>query len=272
MLQEAVDEVQRPQRTALLCAGLGVAITKGHAVIFQLEQAVVAQSNPENVGRQVPQGIETRPHFFTMDHPFLLPNPGRDAGITICLTQCLLQPGAKYSRERSHREKEVVAGGHPAMLCLVPPACRNEIVNVRMVRQVASPGMQHPHHPDLAANPAWLLCQLLGGCCGCFEEQVVEQALVRTGHFVEARRQREGQQEIRYMQEQALLPFQPDLCVLRLAFGTVAVATRVVAILQLLTTGTAVDLSAQSRRAALFYSPHRLEVGAGHPAGILLAV
>jgi hypothetical protein len=50
------------QGTTFLRTGLGVTIAKGHAVIFQLEEAVVAQGDAENVGRQVLQSIETRAH------------------------------------------------------------------------------------------------------------------------------------------------------------------------------------------------------------------
>jgi hypothetical protein len=49
MLQEAVDEFLGTQGTAFLCAGLGVAVAKGHPVIFQLEETVVAEGDAENV-------------------------------------------------------------------------------------------------------------------------------------------------------------------------------------------------------------------------------
>jgi hypothetical protein len=38
MLQEAMHEVEGPQGTTFFRAGLGVAIAKGHAVHFQLEE------------------------------------------------------------------------------------------------------------------------------------------------------------------------------------------------------------------------------------------
>ena len=50
MLEEAADERFCTQGTPFFCAGLGVAIAKCHPVIFQLEEPVVAQGDPENVG------------------------------------------------------------------------------------------------------------------------------------------------------------------------------------------------------------------------------
>lgn len=86
MLQETMDELMSPQGTAFFSAGLGVAITKGHTVILQLEKTVIAEGDPEDVRRQILQGIETGAHAFTVHDPVLLPDRGWDAGITICLT------------------------------------------------------------------------------------------------------------------------------------------------------------------------------------------
>ena len=57
MLEEAVDEFLGTQGTPFLCTGLGVAIAKGHPVIFQLEEPVVAQGDPEDVRGQVLQSL-----------------------------------------------------------------------------------------------------------------------------------------------------------------------------------------------------------------------
>ena len=61
-------------------------------------------------------------------------------------------------------------------------------MNVRVVSQVASPGMQHAHDANLAAKPTWIEGQLLGGSCRGFEEQIVEQFLVRASDLIEGSR------------------------------------------------------------------------------------
>jgi hypothetical protein len=104
MLQEAMDEFLGTQGTPFLRAGLGVAVAERHTITFQLEEPVVAQGDPENVGCQVLQSIQTAAHAFTVDHPLLLPDLGRDEGITIRLPQCLLEFATKYSREGVHRQ------------------------------------------------------------------------------------------------------------------------------------------------------------------------
>ena len=53
MLQETMDEVLRTQGTTFFCTGFGVTIAKRDSVTFQLEEAVVAQGDAENVRCQI---------------------------------------------------------------------------------------------------------------------------------------------------------------------------------------------------------------------------
>jgi len=78
MLQEAMDELLCVQRTTFFCAGLGVAIPEGEAVIFQFQETVVAQGDSENIRRQILERIQTRAHAFTVYNPLLLPDLRRD--------------------------------------------------------------------------------------------------------------------------------------------------------------------------------------------------
>ena len=45
MLQEAVDELFGFQRAAAFLAGIGIPVAKGHAVILQLQDAVIANGH-----------------------------------------------------------------------------------------------------------------------------------------------------------------------------------------------------------------------------------
>jgi hypothetical protein len=103
--------------------------------------------------------------------------------------------------------------------------------------------VEYAHQPELAAQPAWILCQLLRGCRRSFEEQIVKQTLVRASDIMKARWQGEGEQEVRNGQQQILLLLQPGLCILILAFGAVTVAAGIVTVLQFLTIRTAIELA-----------------------------
>ena len=267
-----MDELFSPQGTTFFCAGLGVAIAKGHTVIFQLEEAVVAHGDPENVRRQILQAHSDRSPRLHSARPTPAARPLPEYGHN---NRCHATPAA-VCHGKLWRALAPATGNcgvqAPALFRLLPSPARNEIVDVRMVGQVASPGVQHAHHPDLAANPTRLLCQLLGCRCRGFEEQIIEQALVRASDLIEASWQGEGEQEVGNRQEQILLLLQPALCIFVLAFGTMAVAAGMVTVLHLLTIRAAIDLPAQGWGATLFNRPHGLEVGGGHAAGILLAI
>jgi len=145
-------------------------------------------------------------------------------------------------------------------------------MDMRVIGQIAAPGMQDSHHSDLATDEAGVLGQFLSGCGGGFEKQVVDQALVAASDLVEPGGQGEGEQEVGHGKEQTLLLVQPVLPILVLAFRTVAVPAGVVAVLHPLAVGTAIDLSSQGFRPALLDGPHRLEMGGGHAGGVLLAI
>ena len=272
MLQKPVQELFCVQGTTFFCASLSGAVAKRDAVIFQLQDPVVANGNPENVRSQILQRIQARADRLTVHNPLLLPNVRRNTGITIRVTQRLTEFAAEHLGERSHWQEEIVSCRSPALPIRAQATARDEIMHVRMVSQVAAPGVQHPHHPDLSTDPPWLLCQLLRGRSRCFEEQIVEQSLVRASHLIEAGWQGEGQQEVGNRQQQILLLLQPAPCIFILAFGAMAVAARVVTVLYLLTIWAAIDLSAQGCGAALFNRSHGFEVVGGHAAGILLAI
>lgn len=90
MLQETVDELWCSQGATFFGSGLGVAITKGDAVSFYLQNTVVANGHPENVRGQILQSTQARADTFTVHDPLLLPDGWRDACITIRATQGLL--------------------------------------------------------------------------------------------------------------------------------------------------------------------------------------
>ena len=145
-------------------------------------------------------------------------------------------------------------------------------MHVRMVEQVACPGVQHAHHPDLAAHKAWISGQLLGCLGRSAEEQVVDQLLVLAGEQAQFSGKGEGQQEVGDGQEQSLLHFQPGLGLLVLALGAMAVAARVVAVADFPAGRTGKDLSTQRFCAAALDGAHSLAVAGQQARGIFLAV
>ena len=135
---------------------------------------------------------------------------------------------------------------------------RNEVVQVRMVDQVAGPGMQDAHHPNLSTHKARITGKLLGGLCGSPKQQVVNALLVLAGDLAELGREGEGKQEVGNRQEQFPLQLEPVFGSFLLAFGAVTVAAGVVAVTGFVTSSAVIDLPAQGFGAALLNGIHRL--------------
>jgi hypothetical protein len=132
--------------------------------------------------------------------------------------------------------------------------------------------MQHPDHANSAADKAWVQGQLLQGSRGRAKEDMVEAFLVAPGYLLEISGQSEGDHEVGCGQQQLLLLNQPLFRGLILAFGTMAVLARVIAIQGFITRFTMVDVTAQSLGAALFDSRHRLLVTEWHSLAELLPI
>jgi hypothetical protein len=133
-------------------------------------------------------------------------------------------------------------------------------VDVRVVRERRTPGVQHQGGADLRTQVPGI-----GGNgaqrLGChLEQQAVDDSLVPVRDLADGRGQREDHVEVVHRQQVGLARIQPALCSTGLALGAVAVAARVVGDLQALAVFTAQHMSPQCRAAALLDGCHDLEL------------
>src|SRR3954447_5918028 len=107
---------------------------------------------------------------------------------------------------------------------------RNQIMNVRVVAQVARPGLQHAEHANLPTQKAWILGELLQSSGGGAKQQRVDRAWVLAGKRAQTSGQREGDQKVWHWQQYVLLVGQPGLAGILLTGRAVAIAAGMVAI------------------------------------------
>ena len=115
MLQETADEFFSGQRAEPGLAGFGVLIAKGHLAIFQFQDAVVADGNPENVSGEVLHGGSSISDQLTVHNPVLLPDGFGNVIEEIGLLQSLSELCAKDLGEGLHREEEVFSPRQPVL-------------------------------------------------------------------------------------------------------------------------------------------------------------
>jgi hypothetical protein len=110
MLEETVDELFGREGTEGGLAGIRRAVAKGDLVVFELDQATVADGNPEDIRSQVLEGSTAIADRFAVNDPLLLPDgswylvgePGFLEGVK--------EFGPENPGEGFDREQEVMVG------------------------------------------------------------------------------------------------------------------------------------------------------------------
>lgn len=272
VLEEAVDELFGREGAERDLAGSGRAVAKGDLVVFEFYQAAIADGDPEDVGSQVLEGSASIADRFAVNDPLLLPDGGRDIVGEAGFLEGVKEFGPENPGEGLDRDQEVMVGREPGAVIEGQPTGRDEIVNVRMVGEVASPGVQNADQTELSADKTGVLCQKL--CCSCrgLKEQVIDKRLVTAGEWAQGSRDGEGEHEVRDGQQKILLFLQPFLSFVVLTFRTVTVAAGVIAVLGLVALRAGVDLSTQSWCAALLDGAHNSPVAGDQAISVFLAV
>jgi hypothetical protein len=78
-------------------------------------------------------------------------------------------------------------------------------MNVRMVEELAGPGVEYADHAQTSSDEPWVLGQLLQSCGGSAKEQIVDRLLMAASQRPQLLGQSESHQEVMNGQEQALL-------------------------------------------------------------------
>lgn len=95
-----------------------------------------------------------------MNDPIFLPYLCIHLGEEFSLLQFISDLGAKEQRQRFDVDKEVFARREPAAVFTQPASC-DDVVNVRMIEQLARPGMKHADHPDASTYEPGVVGQFL---------------------------------------------------------------------------------------------------------------
>ena len=161
VLEEAVDELFGREGAERDLAGIGRAVAKGDLVVFEFYQAAVVDGDPEDVGSQVLEGSAAVADRFTVDDPILLPDGNRDIVGEVGFLESVMEFGPEDPGESLDWEQEMMMGRQPGAVIGGQPTSGDEIVNVRMVGQVASPGVQDTDQAELSADKAGILSQML---------------------------------------------------------------------------------------------------------------
>jgi len=272
MLQEAADELLRPQGAVSGVSAPRFSIGESDLAVSQSVQAPVAQRHAKDVRSQILERRHTAAHGLAVHHPILTPGLRRHPLEQVCSSQSVTELRPVEDGQRTHWQEEALSALEPALTLFSQTTPGNQVMHVRMVAQVASPGVQHANHADSPAHEAWIPGQLLGRRSTGAEDQIVDGFLIPPRNLPQPLRQGEGQQEVGNRKPQLLLPVQPSLRFFSLALGTMPVLARVVAVLLPLTMRAKIHVPTQHIGPAAFNIPHRPAVAGQHTRSVFLPV
>ena len=145
-------------------------------------------------------------------------------------------------------------------------------MDMRMVVQIAPPGVKYAHHADLSTNIARVPSQILQRGSRGAKEGIVDRFLIAASDPMQAGWQGESDHEVRRRQQQLLLLEQPLLPQVMLTLGTVPVLAGMVLIVGFIASSTMINMPTQIDCPTLSNISHCPPVTGQHPISIFFQV
>ena len=162
MLKKALNEFNGGDGAVLDRLGAVVAVTESDLPIFQTFQAVIGQSDAENVAAQVLEHFFSRPGMLTMHHPGFVPNLRSNSVEKVGFFQSGAHLGAEdYGERVDWDEKLRVFRLDPASVIGTKASGGDQHMNVRMVEHGARPGVEDREHTHTRAEEAGIVGEFL---------------------------------------------------------------------------------------------------------------
>jgi hypothetical protein len=253
MQKEATDELVRVERHDLLGVfSRVVLVTEAHDGVVDLYEPMVRNGHPVGVACQVLEDPERIAEGrLGMDDPVdfryaLEEAPeglGPDEGMKVAMKREFTAPegdsderqelAAKDAAEHADRQQEGLvppglSRGDPSGAILGETSFGNEAMNVGMVVECLSPGMEDGEEAEAGSEMCGISADLEQCLGGGSEEEIVDDALVLKSDRAEVLRQGEYDVEVSARKKIPLAIGEPAGLGRGLTFGAVAVATRVV--------------------------------------------
>jgi hypothetical protein len=179
---------------------------------------------------------------------------------------------AVETRQHLYRQKEAGAAADPAGPVDRWPATRHDAVDMGMMMEVLSPGVQDGHQPDLGAEMPGIGSDDAQRLGGGREQDAIDDCLIVESDLCDWRRQRKDDVEVRHRQQLGLSVGQPFGTRQPLALRAVPVAAGIVGDAKPAAAVALFEMTAQRRRAAGFDGAHNTALAAAQMAGMGLTV
>jgi hypothetical protein len=141
MLEEAADEVWGREGGKFLPFGLAVLITKSDLAVFEFEDPVVAEGHAEDIGGEIFESSLAAADGLTIHDPILVPDLRWQLAVEGSFLEGVAELGAEdFTQSLDGDQESGVFGWEPLALGRKATG-GDEIVDVRMVAEIAGPGL-----------------------------------------------------------------------------------------------------------------------------------
>ena len=244
--QEAAQELlDRQGHQTLLVAVRGVSPAEGNLVALQGDQAVIGDRHAVGVAAEITENVfGTTEGRLAVDHP-VLPEEGAEersesllfrqklefpVEAELAIVEGLPESGDKLAAEDSTQhldgEKEAIAGVDPALVIGGETAGRNHTMQMGMVLEFLTPGMEHAEEADFGAEMAGITGDFEQRFGTGAEQEIVDDLLVLQGQRGEPPRKGEDDMDVGGGQEFAAARLQPTVASEGLTLGAVSIPAR----------------------------------------------
>lgn len=126
-------------------------------MIFDLENAGVGDSDFKDIGGEILHAVGTRTYGLGVNDPVLIPDILRDEMIEAGFDHFIAELGLEDIRQGFHRQEEIDSRRMPTAILFGECASWDHIVNVGVIRQLSSPGMQDTEEASKIAADIFII-------------------------------------------------------------------------------------------------------------------
>ncbi len=248
MLEEAADELVDLQVGASGTSRFRVLPSEGDAVSVEGFDAVIADSNSEDVASKIKQRVTAVADMFCMNDPVSSPDLLGDMVLETGLCKSIANLGTEDDLESiSGYEEPWVCWLDPGRAIRSEPSGSDEDVDMGVKDQSARPRMEDSKDGEAAADILWIGSELEQALGSRTDEDVVRDSLMRSRQGPEFFGYRKREQEVAAWQEQLAAFLEPTVGPASLTRWAMTVAAGVIGMLNGTARITAIEVPTKIR-------------------------
>jgi hypothetical protein len=250
MLEEAPDELHDIQGEDSVAVTVRFAVANEDSAASDPDDARIGESDFEDVRGEIFETSLAWAHGLAVDVPLALPDLRGDLVEEPIFFHRIAELGFKDHRKRSHGQIEVDSRGVPETISGGESTAGDDVMDVGVIFQGTTPGVEDTKEArEVASDMAFIEGEFFDGLGGGPEKGRISMALVFPDEASQFVRDGKGEEEVVSRELAVDLFFPPQLGLLLLTGGAMAVSTGAIDLVEAATLLALVDGDAGERGA-----------------------